>query len=528
MYQQGRTQDRISEELTRLYNEQRIAEEAANRNLEDLRNDPRYRVQQAPTRSADVAMNLAEQRIDAARDRALGGLSSLTMGSDPRFAGANIQRAIRAYDDRIGRVEDEGARTTTAAQKVIDDARYNAQELERQRQEKLKSFELNQAVSGLRNISEGISGYEALRTQNQGQLASDLFTLAGTMAGAGVGSAAKSTTGDDTGDDTSNNTTEQTSFGPRQLTLEEQTLQDQLAQTSLNMEYGGDDEGSLESLMSPPLTNDGTITPTEQIDPDLFEPFPLNETTNELGIDPTGVLAPEEPDPYEVQAYRSMSEGQEVDLFGGQGPLSNPEAEDETPVSNLGVITGRDPDVYPSPNPVTENEPFIYDDDFTVFNLDLRDQVGNPYLQGINTANPTPFGQDPSNLSINPETLPNSQTGVLLRTRRGPDIDPLTGLPRDLTYPAPPTYGRQMVYKSGGFIEADEGGVTEGEFSHKKNPIDIVQNGKKKGEMTGKELIFAPDDVNDMVAIIEEGDGDALIAYMKDLLEEDQFGFDFA
>ena len=73
-----------------------------------------------------------------------------------------------------------------------------------------------------------------------------------------------------------------------------------------------------------------------------------------------------------------------------------------------------------------------------------------------------------------------------------------------------------------------KGGVTEGEFSHKKNPIDIVQNGKKKGEMTGKELIFAPDDVNDMVAIIEEGDGDALIAYMKDLLEEDQFGFDFA
>lgn len=450
MYQQGRTQDRISDELTRLYNEQRIAEEAANRNLEDLRNDPRYRVQQAPTRSADVAMNLAEQRIDAARDRALGGLSSLTMGSDPRFAGANIQRAIRAYDDRVGRVEDEGARTTTAAQKVIDDARYNAQEMERQRQERLKSFELDQAVSGLRNVSEGISGYEALRTQNQGQLASDLFTLAGTMAGAGIGAAAKSTTGDDTDDDTGNDTTEQTPFVPRQLTPEEQTLQDQLAQTSLNMEYGGDDAGSLESLMSPPLTNDGTITPTEQIDPDLFQSFPLNDTTNELGIDPTGVLAPEEPDPYEVQAYRPMSENP-IDLFGGQGPLANPEAPERSLVENREVYTGRG-----------VVNPIFRDEDFEPLNIDLRNDL------------------------------------------------------------------RNQVYGTGGFIEADEGGVTEGKFSHKENPIDIVQNGKKKGEMTGKELIFAPDDVNDMVAIIEEGDGDALIAYMKDLLKEDQFGFDFA
>ena len=40
----------------------------------------------------------------------------------------------------------------------------------------------------------------------------------------------------------------------------------------------------------------------------------------------------------------------------------------------------------------------------------------------------------------------------------------------------------------------EEGGVqkTPGEFSHDDNPIDIVQEGAKIGEMTGGEYIFNP------------------------------------
>ena len=40
--------------------------------------------------------------------------------------------------------------------------------------------------------------------------------------------------------------------------------------------------------------------------------------------------------------------------------------------------------------------------------------------------------------------------------------------------------------KSGGMM-------TEGAFSHKSNPIDIMQDGAKVGEMTGGEAILNPD-----------------------------------
>jgi len=47
-------------------------------------------------------------------------------------------------------------------------------------------------------------------------------------------------------------------------------------------------------------------------------------------------------------------------------------------------------------------------------------------------------------------------------------------------------YERQ--YKRGGEVQK-----TPGKFSHKTNPIDIMQNGKKVGEMTGGEYVINPD-----------------------------------
>jgi hypothetical protein len=42
-------------------------------------------------------------------------------------------------------------------------------------------------------------------------------------------------------------------------------------------------------------------------------------------------------------------------------------------------------------------------------------------------------------------------------------------------------------------IRLQEGGmVTGGKFDHKTNPIDIVQQGRKVGEMTGGEVILNP------------------------------------
>jgi len=70
----------------------------------------------------------------------------------------------------------------------------------------------------------------------------------------------------------------------------------------------------------------------------------------------------------------------------------------------------------------------------------------------------------------------------------------------------------------GGKIDAEEGGVTPGEFDHKDNPIDMVQDGEKIGEATGGELILPPDDVEAVRSALQEGDKDAAFKLMEDLV----------
>ena len=73
-------------------------------------------------------------------------------------------------------------------------------------------------------------------------------------------------------------------------------------------------------------------------------------------------------------------------------------------------------------------------------------------------------------------------------------------------------------------MEAGEPEVTPGEFSHEKNPIDLVQkNGEngapeKIGEMTGGEAIVPPKNVKQMRKMIKENNGEALVKLMDRLL----------
>ena len=66
--------------------------------------------------------------------------------------------------------------------------------------------------------------------------------------------------------------------------------------------------------------------------------------------------------------------------------------------------------------------------------------------------------------------------------------------------------------EEGMLIEAMEGallrGETPGEFSHDKNPIDIMQDGAKIGEMTGGEGIVSPEDMGKMEQLAGKGDTD--------------------
>tara|TARA_E500000305_G_C4014893_1_gene234964 strand:- start:474 stop:1640 length:1167 start_codon:yes stop_codon:yes gene_type:complete len=74
------------------------------------------------------------------------------------------------------------------------------------------------------------------------------------------------------------------------------------------------------------------------------------------------------------------------------------------------------------------------------------------------------------------------------------------------------------IGKDGAKIEAEEGGVTPGEFDHKDNPIDMVQDGEKIGEATGGELILPPDDVEAVRSALQEGDKDAAFKLMEELV----------
>jgi len=68
-------------------------------------------------------------------------------------------------------------------------------------------------------------------------------------------------------------------------------------------------------------------------------------------------------------------------------------------------------------------------------------------------------------------------------------------------------------YKMGGVKK------TPGEFSHAKNPIDIMKDGAKIGEMTGGEYIFNPRQASTLQSLASKG-GSPLHKYVRNLLKE--------
>lgn len=68
--------------------------------------------------------------------------------------------------------------------------------------------------------------------------------------------------------------------------------------------------------------------------------------------------------------------------------------------------------------------------------------------------------------------------------------------------------------KNGGVIK------TPGQFSHAKNPIDIVKGGAKIGEMTGGEYIFNPTQMSKIKNHVASGNKEALHRYVKGLIKK--------
>ena len=74
-----------------------------------------------------------------------------------------------------------------------------------------------------------------------------------------------------------------------------------------------------------------------------------------------------------------------------------------------------------------------------------------------------------------------------------------------------------------GLFGAKEGAKvpkTPGKFSHESNPIDIVRDGSKVGEMTGGEYILNPKQASDIKSVVASGDKAKLHSYMKSLIKK--------
>lgn len=78
--------------------------------------------------------------------------------------------------------------------------------------------------------------------------------------------------------------------------------------------------------------------------------------------------------------------------------------------------------------------------------------------------------------------------------------------------------------RGGGIPKANKGMMTPGEFSHKRNPIHMIdKNGDKVGEATGGELIFNPKQTEAIESLIEDGNANMLMMFMRRLLNQPQF-----
>ena len=80
------------------------------------------------------------------------------------------------------------------------------------------------------------------------------------------------------------------------------------------------------------------------------------------------------------------------------------------------------------------------------------------------------------------------------------------------------TSTKRDFYNYGG-LKGKEGMKTPGEFSHEKNPIDLVQDGVKIAEATGGEYIFNPAQSKKMKQLAAKGDS-PLHKYVSGLLNK--------
>ena len=86
----------------------------------------------------------------------------------------------------------------------------------------------------------------------------------------------------------------------------------------------------------------------------------------------------------------------------------------------------------------------------------------------------------------------------------------------------PPTMPSKYTNRTPLTAGYEKGGVmkTPGAFSHKKNPIDIMKDGKKIAEATGGEYIFNPKQMSNIKKFVSTNDKNRLHSYVRSLIKK--------
>lgn len=401
----------------------------------------KYKVKQAPTKAADLTLSLAEQGLDFARDRALAQEAGTLAGlrDDPRNVGA-LLRQLNQSGQAVQQAEQVAGQQSVMAQKIIDDSIYRQQEAERQRLAGLQQkYELDPAMAAYTQATGAASAYEQAASDARRQAIAD--SLAAGAQAIGMMKDKKKTAPKSEGDASAE-------FRKQQQQDNDLLLQSQLSQPIPITENEDVVKAGIASLYS---------------DNDVFTQTPVE-------------LEPDLP----VLEAPIYNEG--IQMEGGPLAESGPER---------GIV-----DIRTQMQP--EREIF---QTIPPLNIDLYNQsAGNPYITGERALESMP------NLGlVGPSVPPNYFTpssqyagsGVEPRLRDAIEVLP-DGLFREVPLGmenelAIQPIANSLAYEAGGRYIGEEGGRTEGEFSHKTNKKAIIdeESGEKEGEMTGDETVIA-------------------------------------
>lgn len=423
--------------------------------FKELTEGQKFRVAQAPTKAADLTLNLAEQGLDFARDQGQAGQAQLLAGlrDDPRNVGG-LLRGLNQIGQNVQGAEQRAGQQAITAQKIIDDSAYAQQEAERQRLAGLKQqFELLPAMQSYTQQTGLADSLDERASNREAQTLQDAMGITTTLVGM-----AKQGQNPNKPKTTSND-------------------QDENEKSSQQSEY----------------------TPyAAKLEPLQTQPFDLGDNAQELlkgGVD-ENLYLPTSPQPTSRQLLDRL-DNYEPDTAPFGTPFTNavnPNALPTDPVESLlsGIPQATEADTYrPAPTSVQRLEPIVYNS--------VTDPLGLT-------------GRSAEYQGSGPQSV----------------YEPLYPLDQQV-FGAMQGYN-PLTYDKGGTYIGDRGGVTSGDFDHDTNKKAIVdqESGKKEGELTGGEGVLNDQHLADIVEMIKDGDEDGLLSYLRNLLEEPQFGYEFA